>query len=121
MNVEQRTKVYQLLVAVVRADGVIKPEEREFMRRALAKLRLPTGAPPESLRDLGSATDTLRALDADSQSRVLALLVDAAVVDGEVEARERVLLLAAAAALGIDAIALEERIAQRLKADAVSR
>lgn len=118
LNLDQRTKIYQLLVAVVRADGVIKPEEREFMRRALARLRLPAGSPPESLRDLGSATDALRALDPDAQSRVLALLVEAAVSDGEVEPREHALLLAAAAALGIEAIALEERIAQRLKADA---
>jgi hypothetical protein len=89
------------------------------MRRAIAKLRLPTSdGPPESLRNnLGSATNTLRTLDQDAQSRVLALLVEAAVVDGVVEPREHALLLAAAAALGIEATALEERIARRLKSE----
>ncbi len=115
MDVEQRAKIYQLLEAVVLADGVIAPEEREFMRRTLAKLRLPGEHAPESLRDIGSATNTLRGLDPDSQSRVLALLVEAAIADGQVEPREYALLLAAAAALGIEATALEERIARRLR------
>ncbi len=106
-------KVYQLLEAVIGADGVITPEEREFMRRAVARFRLPEAA-PQSLRDLGSATTMLRGLGADAQSRVLALLVEAAIVDGEVAPPERALLLSAAAALGIEATALEERIARRL-------
>jgi tellurite resistance protein len=45
---------------------------------------------------------------------VMALLVEAAVVDGRVDPRERALLLVAAAALGIDATAVEERITRRL-------
>lgn len=115
MDVDQRAKVYQLLEAIVVADGVVAPEEREFMRRTLAKLRLPAEKAPESLRDIGSATSTLRGLDPDAQARVLALLVEAAIADGQVEPREYALLLAAAAALGIEATALEERIARRLK------
>jgi hypothetical protein len=43
------------------------------------------------------------------------LLVDAAAVDLDLDPREHALLLAAAAALGIDATALKERIQQRLK------
>jgi uncharacterized tellurite resistance protein B-like protein len=115
VDVEQRAKVYQLLEAVVAADGEIGPEEQEFMRRTMAKLRLPADMSPTSLRDIGSATSTLRELDSDAQSRVLALLVEAAIADGQVSANEKVLLLAAAAALGIEATALEERIARRLK------
>jgi len=46
---------------------------------------------------------------------VLALLVDAAVADREIHPREHALLLAAAAALGIEAVALEERLNQRLQ------
>lgn len=116
MDIDQRAKVCQLLETILAADGVIAPEEREFMRRTMAKLRLPAEMAPASLRDVGSATSTLRALDQDSQSRVLALLVEAAIADGRVDPREKVLLLAAAAALGIEATALEERIARRLKA-----
>jgi uncharacterized tellurite resistance protein B-like protein len=116
MDQELRAKVSALLEAVVAADGVIRPEEREFVRRAASRYRLPEPDAPLSLRSLGSATEALRALDGSAQSRVLALLVNAAVVDGELEPREHALLLAAAAALGIEATALEERVIQRLRA-----
>jgi uncharacterized tellurite resistance protein B-like protein len=116
VNDEQRAKVSQLLEAVVAADGVITPEEREFVRKAVARWKLPIPDAPLSIRSLGSATEVLRSLDSDSQARVLALLVDAAAADGRVDPREHALLLAAAATLGIDATALEERIIRRLGA-----
>lgn len=112
---QQRAKVSQLLEAVVRADGVITTEERDFVRRAVARWRLPPPEAPMSVRSIGNATDVLRELAPDARNRVLALLVDAAVIDGTCEPREHALLLAAAAALGIDATALEERIQRRLK------
>jgi uncharacterized tellurite resistance protein B-like protein len=114
MDDESRAKVSALLDAVVRADGVVRPEERDFVRRAAERWRLPEPEAPLSLRTLGSATETLRALDPAAQIRVLAVLVDAATVDNHMHPQEHALLLAAAAALGIDATALEERILQRL-------
>jgi uncharacterized tellurite resistance protein B-like protein len=116
MDDEMRAKVSALLETVVRADGVIREEEREFVRRAANRWKLPEPEAPLSLRSLGSATDALRALDPSAQARVLALLVDAAAIDGHIDPREHALLLAAAAALGIEATALEERLLQRLKA-----
>ena len=115
MNDEMRAKVSALLEAVVTADGVIRPEERDFVRRAANRWNLPDPEAPLSLRTLGSATEALRALDPAAQARVLAVLVDAAVVDHHLDPREHALLLAAAAALGIEATALEERLLQRLK------
>ena len=109
-----RAKVSALLEAVVTADGVIRPEEREFVRRAVTRWSLPEPDAPLSLRNLGTATEALRALDATAQARVLALLVDAAVADREIHPQEHALLLAAAAALGIEAVSLEERLNQRL-------
>ncbi len=103
---------------MIRADSVVTPEEAEFLRATVAKLRLPESDTPASLRDVGSATNTLRGLDADAQTRVLALLVEAAIVDGHIHPEERALLLAAAATLGIEATALEERIARRMSAGA---
>lgn len=111
-----RAKVSSLLEAVVAADGVIRPEERDFVRRAATRWRLPEPDAPLSLRTLGNATEALRSLDASAQARVLALLVDAAASDHEIEPREHALLLAAAASLGIEATALEERLLQRVKA-----
>jgi uncharacterized tellurite resistance protein B-like protein len=116
MDDETRAKVSALLEAVVTADGVIRPEERDFVRRAAARWKLPDPDAPLSLRSLGSATEVLRALDPAAQVRVLAVLVDAAAVDHDLDPREHALLLAAAAALGIEATALEERLLQRLKA-----
>jgi uncharacterized tellurite resistance protein B-like protein len=116
MDTEMRAKVSALLEAVVTADGVIRPEEREFVRRTASRYKLPEPDAPLSLRSLGSATEALRALDAGAQARVLALLVDAAAVDRDIDPREHALLLAAAASLGIEATALEERLLQRLNA-----
>jgi len=115
MDDEMRAKVSALLQAIVTADGVIRPEERDFVRRAANRWRLPDPEAPLSLRTLGSATEALRALDPAAQVRVLAVLVDAAAVDHHLDPREHALLLAAAAALGIEATALEERLLQRLK------
>jgi uncharacterized tellurite resistance protein B-like protein len=116
MDDEMRAKVSALLEAVVTADGVIRPEEREFVRRATARWKLPDPRAPLSLSNLGSATETLREMHPDAQARVLALLVDAAAADHDLDPREHALLLAAAAALGIEATALEARLLQRLKA-----
>jgi uncharacterized membrane protein YebE (DUF533 family) len=116
MDLEQRRKICQLIEAVIAADGVVVAEEREFLERAMRRFRLDTeevGA--VSLRDVGATTTTLRGLESDVQARVMALLVEAAVVDGVIDPGERALLLSAAAALGIEATALEERIARRLK------
>jgi uncharacterized tellurite resistance protein B-like protein len=115
MHDEMRAKVSALLEAVVTADGVIRPEERDFVRRAADRWKLPDPDAPLSLRSLGSTTEALRALDPAAQVRVLAMLVDAAAVDHHLDPREHALLLAAAAALGIEATALEERLLQRLK------
>lgn len=115
-----RASVSSLLEAIVTADGVIRPEEREFVRRAADRWRLPEPEAPLSLRNLGAATHALRSLDTGAQARVLALLVDAAAADRDLDPREHALLLAAAAALGIEATALEERLVQRLKAPATS-
>ncbi|HKY35010.1 MAG TPA: hypothetical protein VJN18_03620 [Polyangiaceae bacterium] len=116
MNYEMRAKVSALLEAVVAADGVIRPEERAFVRKAATRYKLPEPDAPLSLRNIGSATEVLRALDPSAQARVLALLVDAAAIDRDLDPREHALLLAAAASLGIEATALEARILQRLKA-----
>lgn len=119
MDVEERQKVCELIEAVIAADGVIADAEREFLRRIVERFGLPERAHgPLSANDFGRTTTTLRALAPDVQARVMALLVEAAVIDGRVDPQERALLLASAATLGIEATALEERIAWRLRANA---
>jgi len=111
-----RAKVSALLEMIVSADGVIRPEEREFVRRAASRWKLPPPQEPLNPRSLGNVTEALRALDPSAQVRVLALLVDAAAADRQLDPQEHAILLSAAAALGIEATALEERLQQRLKA-----
>jgi uncharacterized tellurite resistance protein B-like protein len=117
MSPEEQTKIIELVEAVIGADGVITEEERAFLQRVKERFRLSTDdrAVEIPASDPGRATLTLRALAPDTQLRVMALLVDAAVADGSVSPEEHALLLASAATLGIDAAALEERIARRLK------
>ncbi|CAN5678016.1 hypothetical protein BH11MYX4_BH11MYX4_61760 [soil metagenome] len=119
MDVEERHKVCQLIEAVIAADGVVAEAEREYLRKIVERFGLPArDAAPIVENDFGRATTTLRTLAPDVQTRVMALLVEAAVIDGRVDPQERALLLASAATLGIEATALEERIAWRLRANA---
>lgn len=119
MSPDEQAKVVALIEAVIEADGVVVEEEREFLRRVIARFGLSQSDRADRIvaSDPGRATATLRALAPDVQARVMALLVDAAIVDGRVVPEERALLLASAAALGIEAQALEQRIAQRLKSN----
>jgi uncharacterized tellurite resistance protein B-like protein len=122
MDVEQRTNICRLIEAVIAADGVIKPQEQAFLRRIAQRFRIPydiIGVGPVSdcgpVSHPGRASSLLRQLPHEVQMSVMALLVDSAVTDGEVHPEEHALLLVAAAALGVDAAALEERVNDRLK------
>jgi uncharacterized tellurite resistance protein B-like protein len=117
VDAEDRGKVLELIEAMINADGVVTAEERQFVRRLAERLGLSDddhGDRPAP-SDPGRAMRMLRELSPDLQAKVMALLVEAAVVDGKVAPEEHALLLASAATLGIEACALEERIARRLK------
>lgn len=119
MEQEDRAKIVGLIEDVIAADGVTNDEEREFLRRVLERFGMDASERGERTEASAPASSmaALRALAPDVQVRVMALLVEAAVVDGCVAPEEHALLLASAAALGIDAQALEDRIAQRLKSN----
>jgi uncharacterized tellurite resistance protein B-like protein len=117
MDLEERNKIGQLLETMIAADGEITPPEREFLRKMLERLGIAAdrAASPSSL-DVGRSMATLRSLPQDVGTKVMALLVDAAVVDGVVSPEERAMLVASAATLGICTTALEDRIQGRLRA-----
>ena len=119
MELEERFKIVGLLEAVVAADGVVSDEERDFLQRVVDRFGITEHDRAERpvMSSPGEAMATLRGLPQDVQTRVMALLVEAAIVDGSVAPEERALLLSAAASLGIEACALEERIARRLKSN----
>ena len=121
MDAEEQDKVCQLIEAVIAADGIVDESEREFLQKIVSRFGLPERKPVAvSESDFGKTTTMLRNLAPDVRTRVMALLVEAAVVDGRVDPQERALLLASAASLGIEATALEERIAWRLRANSGS-
>lgn len=100
---------------MIAADGVVQAAEAELLRSIVNRFGLPErDTTTELAGDLGRSTQVLRSLPAEARPKVMALLVEAAIVDGYVDPKERALLLASAAALGIDAISLEERITVRL-------
>jgi uncharacterized tellurite resistance protein B-like protein len=119
VEIEERLKIVGLIEAIVTADGVVSDEEREFLRRMIERFGISEHDRADRIvmSSPGEAMATLRALPSDVQTRVMALLVEAAIVDGSVAPEERALLLASAASLGIEACALEERIARRLKSN----
>jgi uncharacterized tellurite resistance protein B-like protein len=120
VDFDERQRVCKLIEAVIAADGVIQIEEADFLRRVAQRFEIPYQetevGPVDSgpVSDPGRASAALRRLSPDARTRVMALLVDAAVTDGAVHPKEHALLLVAAAALDIDAAALEERIHHRL-------
>ncbi len=117
MDDVERRQICDLIENIIAADGVVSVEERDFLHRVIERFgmevhdRQPTSIAP------GRATATLRALAPDVQTRVMALLVEAAIIDGIVQPEEHALLLASAATLGIEATALEERIARRIRSN----
>jgi uncharacterized tellurite resistance protein B-like protein len=116
MDTEERHKIVQLIQTMISADGEVTQVEREFLQRIVERFGVSEReASPFSENDFGRSTNTLRTLAPDVRIRVMALLVDAAVIDGVVAPEERALLMASAATLGIEATALEERIAGRLR------
>ena len=117
VTADEQEKIIQLIEAVIASDGVVVDEERELLRRVITRFGLSVEDRQDRVvnSEAGPATAILRTLPPDTQARVMALLVEAAIVDGRVVPEERALLLASAAALGIQAEVLEERIARRLK------
>jgi uncharacterized tellurite resistance protein B-like protein len=116
MDIEDRRRVCQLVAGILAADEDFSEPEQAFLRRVCFRFGLPPDewvavAPVEP----GVASAELRRLPEGTQAKVLALLIEAALADGVVVARERVFLLVAAAAFGIEAHVMEQRIAARLE------
>lgn len=115
MEIRDRRKIGQLVAGILVSDDHLAEVEEGFLRRIFVRFGLP---PEDALHvqpiDAGAASSALRQLPAEVQAKVVALLVEAAVADGIVDPRERAYLLVAAAALGIDADVMEQRIAARL-------
>jgi hypothetical protein len=113
----ERRMLCRLVAGILLADDHLADDERQFLHRVYARSGVPA-AEWDAIQPIpvGEASAALRELPKEVQSQVAALLVEAAVADGVIDARERVYLLVVAAAMGIDAVAMEQRLARRLEA-----
>jgi uncharacterized tellurite resistance protein B-like protein len=112
----ERRRLCSLVKGVLLADDHFADDERRFMERVAVR----AGLPPDEIASLspiavGDASAAMRAMPREAQNQVAALLVEAAVADGVIHPRERVYLLVVAAAMGLDAVVMEQRIAARLE------
>lgn len=116
MEIADRRKICQLVAGILLSDETFAAEEKAFLQRIYARFQL-DASELEALEPIeaGAAAATLRELPHEVRHRVVALLIEAAVVDGVVDARERAYLLVAAAALDIEADVLERRLVERLE------
>ncbi|MEZ4438260.1 MAG: hypothetical protein R3B72_04185 [Polyangiaceae bacterium] len=116
MDLEDRQRICRLVAGVMFSDGHFAEEERAFLERICVRFGLARDAYEElTPLDTGACSAALRELPEKVQAKVLALLVEATVADGVVEAQERAYLLVAAAALEVDAVVMEQRIARRMQ------
>lgn len=117
MDLDDRRTICELVAGILLADDELAHEELAFLHKIYARCGL--GADEwDQLRPIpaGEASAALRALPPEVQNKVVALLVDGSIADGHVDPEERAYLLVAAAAMGIDADVLEQRISSRLAA-----
>lgn len=116
MDVSDRQRICRLVAGILVADEEFTETEEAFLRRVCTRFGLPADEwDTLTPMDPGAASAELRQLPPDVQARAMGLLIEAALADGVVEPRERVFLLMAAAAFGIDAHAIEARLAARLE------
>jgi uncharacterized tellurite resistance protein B-like protein len=116
MDVADRRKICQLVAGILVSDEAFATEEKAFLRRIYERFQLGDDAWEDvEPIEAGAAGATLRELPFEVRHRVVALLIEAAVVDGVVDPRERAYLLVAAAALDIDADVMERRLVERLE------
>ncbi|MBW2453065.1 MAG: hypothetical protein JRI68_01065 [Deltaproteobacteria bacterium] len=116
MDIDDRRNICRLVAGILVSDEQVTEEELSFLERIYLRF----GLSPEEMQtvepiEAGAASTALRQLPEEVQAKVVALLVEAAIADGVVDARERAYLLVAAAALGIEGDVMEQRIAQRLE------
>ncbi|MBI4706024.1 MAG: TerB family tellurite resistance protein [Deltaproteobacteria bacterium] len=111
-------KICELVAGIIAVDGELHEAENALLVRLLDKTGLPRGdevvlAP---VLDAGEAARTMRQLPPAVRKEAMALLIEAAVVDGKVVPVEQRYLEAVADALGMGQDELEERVADRLMA-----
>jgi len=116
MDEHMSRTVCQLIAGIIVADDDLDPAEDAFVERMLASFELAPEARKSMfpIVDRQEAAAAMRALPPEVQVYTLAVLVQAAAVDGRVVPREREFLYAVASAMGVDKTELDDRIRRQL-------
>ena len=114
MDVELRTTVCRLVAGLIVSDDDFSPEEDAFIGRMLKRFEIDDRAVIFPIIDRDEAAASVKALPAPVQEEALSILVAAAAADGKVVEEEHSYLLAVGRAMGIDAAAVEKRVADAL-------
>jgi hypothetical protein len=114
VDAQLRTTVCRLVAGLVVSDDDFSPEEEAFIERMLKRFDIDDRATIFPIVDRSEAAASVRVLPAAVQEEAMATLVEAAVADGKVVEEERVFLLAVGEAMGLQAAAVDRRIAQAL-------
>lgn len=118
MDPAQSLTVCQLVAGMIARDNVLERAERRFLGRVVALM----GLSVHDLDDIvpilepAEAVERFQALPSEVQGSTLDILLGAALADGAVVEPEREMLVAVAAAMGVDRGQIDAAIAKRLAA-----
>jgi predicted lipid-binding transport protein (Tim44 family) len=105
----ERLRLLRVMVAIVKADGVVEPQELRLLRDCALRWHIPWPTVEQLLSE--PVDETFADLVPQSPAQAPAFveqLVEAARVDGRIDRRERQLIERAAAKLGLDSGAVDE-------------
>lgn len=116
MDAELRKKVCRLVAGIVVADDDLDEKEDAFIDRLMARFGIPADERGElfPIVDSAEAASEIKTLPKAVQDEAFSLLIEAAAADGKVVAEERAYIDAVAAALGLDAAVIDERLKKAL-------
>jgi predicted lipid-binding transport protein (Tim44 family) len=104
----ERLRLMRVMVAIVKADGVVEPQELRLLRDCALRWHVPWPTVQQMLDERVDETFADLTPQSPEQARAFVeQLVEAAQVDGRVDRRERQLIYRAAARLGLDNAAVD--------------
>jgi uncharacterized tellurite resistance protein B-like protein len=116
MDLGTRQKICQLVAGIIIADDILDEKEEAFVDRLIKSFGV-----GESGRDVifplvdhNEAAEQIKDLPQEAQDAALALLIEAACVDGQIAPEEREYLIAIATAIDIPEAMLAKRVAEQL-------
>jgi hypothetical protein len=107
--------ICRLVAGLIVSDDDFAPEEEAFIERMLARFGVPDRAMIFPIMDQEEAAASMRGLPREVQEEALRTLIEAAAADGKVVSEERGYLCTVGAALGLDAAAVDRRLAEALQ------